>query len=90
MKIFRKKDIHQILQDATVESAHTLHKNLTVRDLTALGIAAIIGAGIFTTIGKAASEGGPGVVFLFIFTAIACALVGICLCRICFYFARQW
>jgi len=74
MKIFRKKDIHQILQDATVESAHTLHKNLTVRDLTALGIAAIIGAGIFTTIGKAASEGGPGVVFLFIFTAIACAL----------------
>ncbi len=74
MKIFRKKDIHQILKESETEHAQALKKNLSVKDLTALGIAAIIGAGIFTTIGKAASEGGPGVVFLFIFTAIACAL----------------
>lgn len=73
MNVFRKKDMHQIIQDAA-DAPHHLHKNLSVRDLTALGIAAIIGAGIFTTIGKAASDGGPGVVFLFIFTAIACAL----------------
>ncbi len=74
MKVFRKKDIHQILKESETEHAQALKKNLSVKDLTALGIAAIIGAGIFTTIGKAASEGGPGVVFLFIFTAIACAL----------------
>ncbi len=74
MNVFRKKDIHQIIQNNVSETTHSLSKNLGVKDLTALGIAAIIGAGIFTTIGKAASEGGPGVVFLFIFTAVACAL----------------
>jgi amino acid transporter len=73
MNLFRKKSITDILSKHA-EHSHQLKKNLTVHDLTALGIAAIIGAGIFTTIGKAASEGGPGVVFLFIFTAIACAL----------------
>jgi amino acid transporter len=46
---------------------------LTARDLTAFGIAAIIGAGIFSTIGKASADGGPAVIFLFIFTAIACS-----------------
>lgn len=75
MNLFRKKNISDILQEysATAQD-NSLKKNLSVRDLTALGIAAIIGAGIFTTIGKAAYEGGPAVVFLFIFTAIACAL----------------
>jgi len=46
---------------------------LTARDLTAFGIAAIIGAGIFSTIGKASADGGPAVIFLFIFTAMACS-----------------
>lgn len=74
MNLFRKKSIQEIIRNADVYSEHQLKRNLNVRDLTALGIAAIIGAGIFTTIGKAASDGGPAVVFLFIFTAIACAL----------------
>lgn len=50
-----------------------LGKHLTARDLTAFGIAAIIGAGIFSTIGKASADGGPAVIFLFLFTAIACS-----------------
>lgn len=55
------------------EALHgSLSKQLGVRDLTALGIAAIIGAGIFSTIGNASANGGPGVIFLFLFTAIAC------------------
>lgn len=74
MNLFRKKSITKIIEECSNTFDVTLKKNLGVKDLTALGIAAIIGAGIFTTIGKAASEGGPGVVFLFIFTAIACAL----------------
>lgn len=75
MNLFRKKNISDILQEySSTAQGNSLKKNLSVRDLTALGIAAIIGAGIFTTIGKAAYEGGPAVVFLFIFTAIACAL----------------
>ncbi len=73
---FRKKAIQQVSQH--LEDDHKLHKVLTVRDLTALGIAAIIGAGIFSTIGTAAYEGGPGVIFLFIFTAIACSFAAFC------------
>jgi basic amino acid/polyamine antiporter, APA family len=47
-------------------------RHLRVRDLAAFGIAAIIGAGIFSTIGTASADGGPAVIFLFLFTAIAC------------------
>ncbi|RZK42027.1 MAG: amino acid permease [Pedobacter sp.] len=75
-KLFRKKSISKILEDAGKgygEHGSSLHKTLGVRDLTAFGIAAIIGAGIFSTIGKASADGGPAVIFLFIFTAIACS-----------------
>lgn len=73
--LFRKKSIEDAISAAKQEDIHGsagLDKNLGVRDLTALGIAAIIGAGIFSTIGSASFNGGPGVVFLFIFTAMAC------------------
>ncbi|RNI30424.1 amino acid permease [Rufibacter immobilis] len=55
-----------------------LERNLSVRDLTSLGIAAIIGAGIFSTIGNASHDGGPAVSLLFVFTAIACAFSALC------------
>lgn len=72
--LFRKKNIDDAIATAEQESIHGggLQKNLRVVDLTALGIAAIIGAGIFSTIGSASYNGGPAVVFLFIFTALAC------------------
>lgn len=71
--LFRKKNVQDILNQ--VENSHghqSLGRYLTVRDLAAFGIAAIIGAGIFSTIGKASSDGGPAVIFLFLFTALAC------------------
>lgn len=73
--LFRKKSVTKILEDAEKGYGDhaSLHKTLGVRDLTAFGIAAIIGAGIFSTIGKASADGGPAVIFLFIFTAIACS-----------------
>lgn len=74
MNLFRKKAIHDILKSADNDAHHSgLARHLGVRDLTAFGIAAIIGAGIFSTIGKASADGGPGVIFLFLFTAIACS-----------------
>ncbi len=74
MSLFRKKSINTILKNAEAESHHGgLAKHLGIRDLTAFGIAAIIGAGIFSTIGKASADGGPGVILLFIFTAVACS-----------------
>lgn len=71
-QLFRKKSVESILAESN-KSGTTLKKTLGVRDLTGFGIAAIVGAGIFSTIGRASYEGGPAVVFLFIFTAIACA-----------------
>ena len=75
--LFRKKSVPAILKQLELDQQnadlHGLSKHLGVRDLTALGIAAIVGAGIFSTIGSASFNGGPAVIFLFLFTAIACS-----------------
>jgi APA family basic amino acid/polyamine antiporter len=87
--LFRKKSIAQIQADAAAgltEHAQDgiggdgggLRRTLKLRDLTLMGIAAIIGAGIFAMIGGAAYRGGPGVIFLFIFSAIACGFSALC------------
>jgi APA family basic amino acid/polyamine antiporter len=64
--------------DEVGSNSPTLKRTLTVRDLTAFGIAAIVGAGIFSTIGNAATMGGPAISILFIFTAIACGFSALC------------
>lgn len=74
--LFRKKTVQDILKQVAKNDAdghNALGKHLTARDLTAFGIAAIVGAGIFSTIGKASADGGPAVIFLFLFTALACS-----------------
>ena len=81
--LFRRKTIAAILQNPPADhdgpaAPGSLERHLTVRDLTALGIAAIIGAGIFSTIGKASLDGGPAVSLLFVFTAVACAFSALC------------
>jgi len=70
-QLFRKKSVDKILAESE-SSIHNLKRTLRTKDLVGFGIAAIIGAGIFSTIGRASYEGGPAVIFLFIFTAIAC------------------
>jgi len=81
--LFRTKSIERIQADAASglsDEAHAggLKRALGVTDLTLLGIAAVIGAGIFSTIGNAAANGGPAVSMLFVFTAIACAFAALC------------
>ena len=80
--LFRKKPLGIILEDAqkAMDASHgeEMKKVLGVRDLTSMGIAAVIGAGIFSTIGQAAYDGGPGVIFLFIITAITCGFTALC------------
>jgi len=78
--LFRKKSISHIISDAESLERSTggMRRNLRVIDLTALGVAAIVGAGIFSTIGNAAASGGPAVSLLFVFTAIACGLSAMC------------
>lgn len=79
MSIFRKKNIAGMNKEAGHdEEGHSLERVLTVKDLTFLGIAAVVGAGIFSTIGSAASNGGPGISLLFIITAITCGFSALC------------
>jgi len=77
-ELFRKKSIQHILTDTTAGERTSLHKSLNVFDLTGLGIAAVVGAGIFSTIGNSAVNGGPAVTLLFLFTAVACAFSALC------------
>lgn len=66
------------MKTLTEEKSGGMKRSLTLRDLTAMGIAAIIGAGIFSTIGSAAVSGGPAVSLLFVFTAVACGFSAMC------------
>lgn len=72
-RLFRRKNIDSILAQGSDTGEHSLQRNLSLRDLTSLGIAAIIGAGIFSTIGNASASGGPAVILLFAFIAVACS-----------------
>ncbi len=80
--LFRKKSIAKINADAAAGLADGhgsgLKKVLGVKDLTFMGIAAVIGAGIFSTIGTAAFNGGPGISLLFVITAITCGFSALC------------
>ncbi len=80
-QLFRKKSLTNILEELNKGSGGPdshLRKVLNVRDLTSMGIAAVIGAGIFSTIGQAAFNGGPGVIFLFVITAVTCGFTALC------------
>ena len=80
---FRTKPIDQILADAE-RPEHRLKKTLTAWDLTALGIGAIIGTGIFVLIGTAIvgdahrPGAGPGIVLSFVLSGVTCALAALC------------
>lgn len=82
--LFRKKPVSLILQDVDSGFADAealpgkLRKELRVKDLTAMGIAAVVGAGIFSTIGEASYNGGPGVSLLFVATAVCCGFSALC------------
>jgi basic amino acid/polyamine antiporter, APA family len=78
--LFRTKKIENILKEGN-QDAHGsdgLKRVLSAKDLTFFGIAAILGAGSFSSLGSAVFNGGPGVVLLFILTAIACAFTAYC------------
>jgi amino acid transporter len=80
--LFRTKKIESILAEGSDDphggGGGGLKRVLTLRDLTFFGIAAILGAGSFSSLGGAVFHGGPGVVILFIITAIACAFTAFC------------
>ncbi len=79
-RVFRKKSVEELHQESSDrETAGTsLVKSLNLLDLTCFGIAAVVGAGIFTTLGKAAAAGGPAVSILFVLTAVTCLFSALC------------
>src|SRR5260370_33495131 len=78
MKLFIKKPIQQLMA-ASKETEKTLKRTLGVGSLIALGIGAIIGAGIFVRTAAAAGEhAGPAVNISFLIAASGCALAGVC------------
>jgi APA family basic amino acid/polyamine antiporter len=78
MSIWKKKPLAQLLNEAS-ESEKGLKRTLTAWSLIALGIGAIIGAGLFVrTATAAAQNAGPSVTIGFIVAAIGCALAGLC------------
>lgn len=78
MSIFVKKPLGNLLAEAS-ESEKGLKKTLTSTGLVALGIGAIIGAGLFSiTGGAAAANAGPGITLSFIVAAVGCAFAGLC------------
>lgn len=77
MSLFRTKPLHVLL--AQIEEKGGLKRSLRWPGLVALGIGAIIGAGLFARTPAAAGQNaGPGVMFSFIIAAIGCAFAGLC------------
>jgi basic amino acid/polyamine antiporter, APA family len=71
-----RKPVHELRQES---ESTTLHRALGPWNLIALGIGAIIGAGIFVITGTAAAQyAGPGIMLSFVLGAIACGFVGLC------------
>ncbi|PKB15797.1 amino acid permease [Flavobacterium sp. 5] len=78
MSIWKRKPLAQLLAEAA-DSEKGLKRTLTAWSLIALGIGAIIGAGLFVrTATAAAQNAGPSVTIAFIVAAVGCALAGLC------------
>ncbi|HEY1200896.1 MAG TPA: amino acid permease, partial [Niastella sp.] len=79
MSLFVKKPLDSLLNEAKDSSGHSLKKTLGAWSLIALGIGAIIGAGLFSiTGGAAANQAGPAITISFIVAALGCAFAGLC------------
>lgn len=77
--LFVKKSITQLQSEVGGDTEHGLKRTLGATSLVALGIGAIIGAGLFSiTGGAAAHNAGPAVTISFVIAAVACAFAGLC------------
>lgn len=78
MSLFATKPLSRIMEESEGGS-HTLKRTLGSFNLVALGIGAIIGAGLFSLTGVAAADhAGPAVVYAFMLAAFGCAFAGMC------------
>lgn len=79
MSLFVRKPMNALINEAAETGSHTLKRTLGPWGLVALGIGAIIGAGLFSITGlAAANNAGPAITLSFVVAAVGCAFAGLC------------
>jgi basic amino acid/polyamine antiporter, APA family len=78
MSLFATKPLDLLIKEAQESGEHSLKRTLGPFQLTALGIGAIIGAGIFVLSGLGAHYAGPGLMLSFVLSGLGCAFAGLC------------
>src|SRR6201993_2672909 len=76
--LLAKKPLDRLLNEAKETGEHSLKRTLGVFQLTALGVGAVIGAGIFVLSGLGAHYAGPGLMLSFVLSGLGCAFAGLC------------
>jgi APA family basic amino acid/polyamine antiporter len=78
MNLFATKPMKVLLGEAQESGQHSLRRTLGPFQLTALGVGAIIGAGIFVLSGLGTHYAGPGLMLSFVLSGLGCAFAGLC------------
>ncbi len=78
MSLLSTKPLDLLLHETTESGEHSLKRTLGPVQLTALGVGAIIGAGIFVLAGLGAHYAGPGLMLSFVISGLGCAFAGLC------------
>jgi len=76
--LFARKSMEMLLAEAKESGEHSLKKTLGPFQLTALGVGAVIGAGIFVFSGLGAHYAGPGLMLSFVLSGLGCAFAALC------------
>jgi APA family basic amino acid/polyamine antiporter len=76
--LFAKKPLDLLIKEAEETGSHSLKRTLGVFQLTALGVGAVIGAGIFVLSGLGAHYAGPGLMLSFVLSGLGCAFAALC------------
>jgi APA family basic amino acid/polyamine antiporter len=76
--LLARKPLNLLLQEARETGDHSLKRTLGVFQLTALGVGAVIGAGIFVMAGLGAHYAGPGLMLSFVLSGLGCAFAALC------------
>src|SRR5689334_8730703 len=78
MGLFAKKPLEMLVSEAQDAGEHSLKRSLSAFQLSALGVGAIIGAGIFVFSGLGAHYAGPALTLSFVISGLGCAFAGLC------------
>jgi basic amino acid/polyamine antiporter, APA family len=76
--LLAKKPMNLLMAEAEETGEHSLRRELGPISLTALGVGAVIGAGIFVLSGLGAHYAGPGLMLSFVLSGLGCAFAGLC------------